>query len=50
MKPNNAMKTCCLRASAANENLTQDAQTQVADALKAKSVLYMTQLEAIIQH
>ena len=42
MKPNNAIKTGYLRASAANEKLKQDGQTQVSDALEAMSVVYMT--------
>ena len=50
MKPNNTMKTCGFRALAANKKLKQDAQTQVADAMEAMSVLYMTELEAIPEH
>ena len=44
------MKTCGFRASAANEKLKEDAQTQVDEAVQAMSVLYMTQLQAVPQH
>ena len=47
MKPNTAMKTYSFRASSANERLKQDAQTQTTDAMRALSVLYIAQLEAI---
>ena len=41
-KPNKAVKTRGFRASAENEKLEHDAQTQIADAIQAMSVLYTT--------
>ena len=50
MKPNIATKTCGFGVLAAKEQMKQDRQTQVADALEQCLFLYMTQLEAIPQH
>ena len=44
------MNTCGFRASAAKEKLKQDAQTNVADAMQAKFVLNMTQLDVLLRH
>ena len=43
------MKTCGFTASATTDKSKQDAQTQVTDAMQAKSVLCMIQLDAIPQ-
>ena len=40
MTPNNAMNACGFRASAANENLKRDAQTQVAETAQAICIIY----------
>ena len=50
MEPDNTMKKFRFRASNTYGKLTQDALTQVADALQATIVLHMTYLEAIGQH
>ena len=50
MKQKYAMNTCVFKASAANKKLEQDTHAQIADAMQATSVLYMTQLEALPQY
>ena len=47
MKPIYAGEDIWLRAETANEKLKQDAQSQNYNSMQTKSVLYMTQLEAI---
>ena len=49
MKPIYAGEDIWLRAETANEKLKQDAQSQNYNSMQTKSVLYMTQLEAISQ-
>ena len=49
IKPNNAMKICLFQVSAANKNLKQDAQTQVAAPMQVMYVLLMTKLETLPQ-
>ena len=44
------MKIRDFRASAANEKLERDTQSQVADAIRAISVLNMTQFYCLPQH
>ena len=50
MKPYNAGEGIWLRAETANEKVEQNAQTQYADGIEPKSVIYVTQLEAMSQH
>ena len=50
MEPNNAIATCCLRASATNEKLKQDAKIQVADVKLAMAVIFIILLGAKPQH
>ena len=49
MKPNNIGKPLWLRAKTANEKLKQNVGTQDDDGMQGLSVLYMIQLEAILQ-
>ena len=49
MKPENAGENRTFRAETTKAKLKQDAQTQDADDMQAKSVLYMAQLKAISQ-
>ena len=50
MKPNNAGKNIWLRAQTANQNFTQNAQTQDADGMQVFFLsVYMSQQQTIYQ-